>query len=168
MNIDSYQEGVLRTEGEPDEPMKRWYVNPNQSFLLSLCLKLEPLMKDADALKKHVYYGKDLVISNLNPYFNPEEFTCGPEQTRRIHSVLGLLTEVGELLEKLKAEVFEGAVFDKEAWLKEFGDVGWYLGLGADSIGDKLSHCCQVNLDKLKRRYPEKFDEDLARGHDGE
>lgn len=41
---------------------------------------------------------------------------------------------------------------------KELGDVTWYLALGATIIGYELEDILQMNIDKLRKRYPDGFD----------
>lgn len=41
---------------------------------------------------------------------------------------------------------------------KEIGDVCWYIALMCESFGYDLSEIMQMNVDKLKARYPEGFD----------
>jgi len=167
VKLDQYQKGVLRTEGDPVAPMQRLYDVPNQERLLALIQLLEPIMKDADAFKKAIFYGKPASYALIaSPVTTVEEFTCGRGMTRHLHSILGLLTEVGELLEHCKNAIYCGLPVSKEDWVKEYGDVGWYHALGADAAGATLSEVAQVNIDKLRRRYPEKFTEALAQEHD--
>lgn len=40
----------------------------------------------------------------------------------------------------------------------ELGDVCWYLALAADAIGFDLESVMQMNLEKLRARYPDGFD----------
>ncbi len=169
MEIDDYQKAVLRTEGPLEEPMRRMYDegSKNQARLLEVCKMLFPILMDVDGFKKSLFYGKPTAYINFaDPQFEITEFTCGSQMTRRIHAILGLLTECGELIELMQRSVFMGEQIDEGTWLKEFGDIGWYQALGVDSIGRKLSECAQVNIDKLRRRYPEKFTDQLAQDHD--
>ena len=41
---------------------------------------------------------------------------------------------------------------------KELGDVAWYLAVSANAIGYDLDTIMQMNIDKLKARYPNGFD----------
>ena len=51
-----------------------------------------------------------------------------------------------------------GEVADMEHLAKELGDVTWYLALGATIIGYELEDILQMNIDKLRKRYPDGFD----------
>ncbi|MFR1480701.1 MAG: MazG nucleotide pyrophosphohydrolase domain-containing protein [Hydrogeniiclostridium mannosilyticum] len=40
---------------------------------------------------------------------------------------------------------------------KELGDIAWYLAVSADAIGYDLESILQMNVDKLRARYPDGF-----------
>lgn len=46
---------------------------------------------------------------------------------------------------------------------KELGDVSWYLAVVADALGYDLETIFQMNIDKLRKRYPDGFDEELSK-----
>lgn len=64
-----------------------------------------------------------------------------------MNAALGISGEGGEV-----------ADLDKEHLAKELGDVLWYIALGAHSIGYDLETIMQMNVDKLRKRYPDGFD----------
>lgn len=82
--------------------------------------------------------------------------------------LMGLNGEAGECVDILKKHLFQGHELDKEHIAKELGDVAWYLAVSAYSIGYDLETIFQMNVDKLKARYPEGFDtkRSLYRSHD--
>lgn len=45
-----------------------------------------------------------------------------------------------------------------EHMAKELGDVAWYLAISAEAIGYDLETIFQMNIDKLRARYPDGFD----------
>ena len=47
---------------------------------------------------------------------------------------------------------------DIEHLKREIGDIYWYLALICDSFEFNLDEIMQINIDKLKARYPEGFD----------
>ena len=75
-----------------------------------------------------------------------------------VNGVLGLCGESGECSDMVKKHLFHGHDFDKEHFAKELGDVAWYLAISAHSIGYDLETILQMNVDKLRNRYPEGFD----------
>ena len=57
-----------------------------------------------------------------------------------------------------KIPVFQGHELDTAHMAKELGDVAWYLAVSANAIGYDLETIMQMNVDKLKARYPDGFD----------
>ena len=75
---------------------------------------------------------------------------------------LGLAGEAGELLDMFKKWIFHNKVLDRKHAKKELGDVMWYVADIAYSMGWELDEIMQMNVDKLKARYPEGFDPDKS------
>jgi len=75
---------------------------------------------------------------------------------------LGLAGESGELLDLIKKMIFHGKGIDEEHAKKELGDVMWYIAMIAHSFGWSLDEIFQMNVDKLKARYPKGFDTELS------
>ena len=75
-----------------------------------------------------------------------------------LNGLMGLNGEAGECIDILKKHFFQGHELDKDKLVKELGDVAWYLAISAHALGMKLEDILQMNLDKLKARYPEGFD----------
>lgn len=73
---------------------------------------------------------------------------------------LGISGEAGEVTDYIKKVLFHGHSLDAEKLAKELGDVMWYTALLADAIGIDLDTVAQMNIDKLKKRYPEGFSEE--------
>lgn len=71
---------------------------------------------------------------------------------------LGLSGEVGEFNDMIKKWIFHEKPLDFEHAKKELGDVLWYLAMICDSFGWDMNEIMQMNIDKLKARYPEGFD----------
>ena len=47
---------------------------------------------------------------------------------------------------------------DREHLAKELGDVAWYLAVSADALGYTLEEVLEMNVEKLRARYPEGFE----------
>ena len=82
--------------------------------------------------------------------------------TRLENGLMGLCGEAGEAMDILKKFLFQGHELDKEHLAKELGDVAWYLAVSADALGFCLENIFQMNIDKLKARYPDGFDADRS------
>ena len=74
------------------------------------------------------------------------------------NSCLGLSGEIGEFNDMIKKWIFHEKPLDVEHAKKEAGDICWYLAMLCESFGWSLDEIMQMNVDKLKARYPEGFD----------
>lgn len=79
-----------------------------------------------------------------------------------LNGCLGLAGESGEVLDMVKKWVFHEKDLDKDHLKKEIGDVMWYVAMLCESFGFDLDEILQMNVDKLKARYPEGFDPEKA------
>ena len=79
-----------------------------------------------------------------------------------LNGCLGLAGESGEVLDMVKKWVFHEKELDKDHLKKEIGDVMWYVAMLCESFGFSLDEILQMNVDKLKARYPEGFDPEKA------
>ena len=75
-----------------------------------------------------------------------------------LNGCLGLAGESGEFLDIVKKWLFHEKPIDEEHMKKELGDVFWYTALICDAMGWSMDEIMQMNIDKLKARYPEGFD----------
>lgn len=71
---------------------------------------------------------------------------------------LGLTGEAGECADMIKKHLHHGHKLDVEHMKKEFGDALWYIALGCEVVGTTMDDVMQLNIDKLKARYPEGFE----------
>ena len=81
---------------------------------------------------------------------------------RILQGLMGLSGESGEAIDILKKCMFQGHDLDREHLAKELGDVAWYLAISADAIGYDLETVLKMNVEKLKKRYPDGFKIDLS------
>lgn len=76
---------------------------------------------------------------------------------RIVEGCVGLSGEAGECLDIIKKTLFQGHILRVDHLAKELGDVAWYIALAADAIGYDLETIFQMNINKLKDRYPDGF-----------
>lgn len=88
------------------------------------------------------------------------------EAARLFHYFVGVGTEAGELLDAIKKSIVYGKPLDKVNLKEEIGDVFWYLARACDYLGFTFEEVMDVNINKLKARYGEKFTEDAAINRD--
>ena len=92
--------------------------------------------------------------------------TLNPELDKKdvlINGVMGLCGESGEAIDIVKKHLAQGHELDTEHLAKELGDIAWYLAETATAIGYRLEDILQMNIDKLKKRYPEGFAAEKSR-----
>ena len=86
--------------------------------------------------------------------------TLNPELSERdvlINGVMGLCGESGEAIDIVKKHLAQGHPLDKEALAKELGDICWYVAETAQLLGYDLETIMTMNIEKLKKRYPDGF-----------
>ena len=97
----------------------------------------------------------------VNEYQRLAMKTLNPELDKKdvlINGVMGLCGEAGEAIDIVKKHLAQGHALDKEALIKELGDVAWYLAETAYALDVPLEEVLQGNIDKLRARYPQGFD----------
>lgn len=75
-----------------------------------------------------------------------------------MNAALGLAGESGEFADIVKKRTFQGHPFSGEHLKKELGDILWYVAMGCEALGTSIETVMELNIDKLKARYPEGFD----------
>lgn len=81
---------------------------------------------------------------------------------RLLNGLMGLNGEAGECIDILKKYLFQGHELDKEHLAEELGDVAWYLSVTADALGYSLQEIFKMNIEKLRERYPDGFEEERS------
>lgn len=79
---------------------------------------------------------------------------------------MGLAGEAGETVDYLKKVVFHGHKMDYKHIEKELGDVMWYIANIADVLEIDLQEVAEMNIEKLKARYPDGFSEEKSVNRD--
>lgn len=88
------------------------------------------------------------------------------QTVRLLHAAIGLATEAGELLDALKKHIFYGKPLDCVNISEELGDVLFYVGMGANALGEDMGQIMETNRAKLQARYGNKFSETAALSRD--
>lgn len=74
-----------------------------------------------------------------------------------LNGALGLCGESGEIADLIKKSRMQGHSLDIEHIAKELGDVCWYIAEAASAINYTLEDIMKMNIEKLKKRYPDGF-----------
>lgn len=83
-----------------------------------------------------------------------------------LHAAMGMQTEAAEFTDMLKKHIFYGKPLDRVNLIEELGDQTWYERIAIDALETTLVEVYQRNIEKLRKRYPEKFSEEKALNRD--
>ena len=78
-----------------------------------------------------------------------------------LHALHGMAGEVGEI-HSIYQKAYQGHEFDSCEMKKELGDLLWFIAEYCTVFGWDLEDIMQMNIDKLKIRYPEGFSEEMS------
>ena len=81
---------------------------------------------------------------------------------RLLTAAVGMSAEAGEFTEIVKKMVFQGKPVNEDNLFhlkRELGDIMWYVMQACMGLGTDLDEIIEMNVDKLKARYPgDEFD----------
>lgn len=161
MKASDFQQLCLRTERQIDSEVEERFEDVAGRVLL-LMRQLAGWASEADELKKYIFYGK----GNMQPDDldeDPATVIAAEEDLRVVHGILGLVSEVGELID-VYMDYWQGEseALDVINVVEEVGDLGWYCSVLVDSAGSTLGTAFDACIDKLSERYPDRFSEQSA------
>ena len=81
----------------------------------------------------------------------------GANIERLLTGAVGINSEGGEIMEIVKKLVFQGKKWEDETVFhlkRELGDVMWYVMQCLIALETSLDEVVDMNIDKLKKRYP--------------
>lgn len=104
----------------------------------------------------------------LNEYQNLSKRTLPNDglKDNLTNYALGLVGESAEVSEHIKKVVYHGHKLDPEKVKGELGDVLHYAAGLASFLGLTLEDVGYSNIQKLKARYPDGFNEDASRNRE--
>lgn len=76
---------------------------------------------------------------------------------KEFHALYGMVGEIGEL-HSIYQKMYQGHEWDDIHAQKELGDLLWFVAEYCTGHGWDLEDIMQMNIEKLKKRYPEGFD----------
>jgi NTP pyrophosphatase (non-canonical NTP hydrolase) len=110
--------------------------------------KIKQRQRGGDAMTANEY--QKLAMRTLNPDMTEKDVL--------INGVMGLCGEAGEAIDIVKKHLAQGHPLDRERLAAELGDIAWYLAETATALGYTLEEILRMNIEKLKKRYPEGFE----------
>lgn len=160
MHLNEYQELANRTAAPVTPEMVERY-REYETDILALLRSVRGFGERLNTYKRYVYYGKRApdMPEPVTPALSiPLPMT--DNVVRRVdivHSVIGIATELAELVECLNRPDFDAVNFGEE-----LGDLLWYLARGASADDRWLTAIGHANIAKLKARYPDKYNDQNA------
>ena len=166
----NYEEEVIKLEAKCDD------VNTTRIPLHEL-YQIAKLCREIDILKRRCFYDKkpdrdkikvirneikdlfDIVWPWENKFTNDPSFDNTKINHRILHSILGIITETGEILENLLDAIANDRDVNYDNLLEEQSDLFWYQALMRDECiklhGDRFTreNIEKANIAKLKVRY---------------
>lgn len=103
-------------------------------------------------------------IKNMNEY-QLLALRTKPDLNRResmANFALGSTGEAGELADMIKKHIFHNHKLPFDEVGKELGDMLWYIALMGELFGFTLQEIAEMNIKKLRKRYPEGFSVDAS------
>jgi|688.fasta_scaffold00823_31 NTP pyrophosphatase (non-canonical NTP hydrolase) len=79
-----------------------------------------------------------------------------------LHAVLGISGEAGELLDAIKKTAIYEKELDIANVIEELGDLEFYLEMMRQELGVSRHFILAQNIDKLQKRYPDKYTDQHA------
>ncbi|HMT01163.1 MAG TPA: nucleoside triphosphate pyrophosphohydrolase family protein [Candidatus Absconditabacterales bacterium] len=79
-------------------------------------------------------------------------------QQKLLHGAIGLSTEANEILDQLKKHIYYGKELDIVNIKEELGDLFRYMAIFYRELGLDMEQTLHDNIEKLRKRYGEKFD----------
>ena len=96
-------------------------------------------------------------FGSLLARLNELESEYDADTCKLLTAALGLSAESGEFTEVVKKIVFQGKPYNEENVFhmkRELGDICWYLSQACMALGTTFDEVIEMNVDKLKKRYP--------------
>jgi NTP pyrophosphatase (non-canonical NTP hydrolase) len=161
-----YWMNICRMNARQESKGMEKYGEPlEENTTLTTTQRIEHLQEELiDALK---YCEHLKVVSNdgitANDYQRAAMRTAGDDtENYLLNGVMGLCGESGEVIDLVKKHLFQGHELDKKQLALECGDCAWYLALIASATDMPFGEVLQMNIDKLKERYPTGFSKDRS------
>jgi NTP pyrophosphatase (non-canonical NTP hydrolase) len=152
---DAYHKDAIRTRSD------KWHPElVSKNWLEGTLANAQATGNWAKRLKKAAFGGvADSEFSGSdNVYGAATTYDLSRVPPHVLHSVLGLINEVGEMAEMLRATLSGEKPFDAANYVEEKGDAAWFLFCDCDVAGVSVGGIMRSNIRKLRARYPDKFD----------
>lgn len=157
-----YQAFALITESVPSQATMKAFSQLEPFIQSKLASILSTMYEhDYDRVKREIFYKQHSQdLAECEPL--PQEAMKNPDirKVRFVHGLLGLFSELVELLEACEDIDWNFDLDDDQLihFAEELGDLGWYINLMVSALGVNFGTVLQANVAKLAVRYKEKFE----------
>ena len=123
----------------------------------------EVFREDAKALEKAIEIIQNSTM-NFDRYQALAQMTSNTtcSTSKLVNGVMGLNGESGECIDIVKKAEFQGHNLDTDKFIDELGDVLWYIAEICTALNVDMSEVAEKNIEKLKQRYPDGFEEERS------
>lgn len=172
--LKNYVTDAIRTESRIES------VNVNKETLIAVLKAYIAVGNLLDDLKKNIFYNKPVdsykwaqqkntihtqlgdIMSNIDG-LRVDTMSFDP---RLFHAIIGIATESTELVEAILTAVDNNGDIDHVNVKEELGDLNWYQAIAVDASDADWDAILTTNIEKLRKRYPEKFTSEHAINRD--
>jgi len=161
-NTDEYQTATRRTRATEPHP-ELVSMQLLRRALRRTHYSIERDQQCLDNAKKALFYGKKTLFPGK--LSAADEWDLTDEEWDFLHGVLGVVTEAGELIVQA-IRLLEGKEVDWTNVGEESGDAYWYHAWLADLRDARMIEDMDRNIAKLRKRFPEKFEQEAAISRD--
>jgi len=133
-----------------------------------------------DELKRAIFYGKDFninhkmpdveALADINALALVDKFNLGRSKGHfnadLVHGVVGVIGEASELVQALTKSVLAEEPIDRVNVIEEAGDLLWYIALILRSVDSTFDEAMDINIAKLRKRFPGQFTQEHALNRD--
>jgi len=169
MDFGEYQRDAYKTENTKSEAVRQRIDGLPIVLIYSVLETIKRSGVKAGALKGHLFYNRELRTPELTqPAIERDLIIQRMKQLPPglIHSILGMADELAEIVEVVSEYVYNGKRIDWDNLTEEYGDMLWFWSCGNTSRGEANETVAKLNIDKLKKRFGDKFSEERANKRD--
>lgn len=175
MDLSQFVKDSVRTESKIDKVVV--HDGPTALNVLQLFLATSELL---DMIKKNVFYRREIDKAKWDTlttqvqmyatsltrgqYLHLEQPATLDVNSRLFHAIIGAATESGELVEHLLNMLDNKE--DGVGVLEEFGDINWYEAIAIDELNADFEKVLTTIIEKLRKRFPDKYDDTKANNRD--
>lgn len=147
---------------------------PRNTLYYNMCGNSDPtlatLMKLSACLNVSIDYliwgkGAEEIVSYRDSEMSLDEYQRLAARTinkglcnkdKELHALHEMCGELGEI-HSLYQKIYQGHEMDNDHLKKEIGDLMWGIAELCTAKGFSMNEIAEINIDKLKKRYPEGF-----------